>query len=103
MASDLDRRCNQILREKEAEIERISTFLDHIYSLRWHITVASNTRLNQIGEYRNSCIIDLYETQKAHKAYDAALDSAREDPTGQDVDRFYEQYSENDEPIKPEY
>lgn len=97
MASDLDRRCEAQVKQLEQRIERIGDFLN---KRRSRLSKASLARLNEIRDYRNYLIVDLYEMKRSHAAYDEALERAREDPTGQDVDAFYSQYSEHDEPIR---
>lgn len=96
MASDLDRRCNDLEHYLRARIERRRHWLARIRVNGRGRSNASNARLDRIIEDMEAAIVDLYYAQNAHQAYDAALEEASQDPTGQDVDAFYEAYGEGD-------
>lgn len=101
MTNNLNQRCRNIVKQLRSEIVKYDEWLKR--NGRRSTTGASSVRYHTIRGYRDQLVIDLYDTENSHDAYDQALEAAREDPTGQDVDAFYDSFGEGDEPQQPEY
>lgn len=97
MGCDLDRRCARQVRELQQKIEQCERIM-RARGLRRRHALATRVRA-----MRDEWIIELHDMQRAHDAYDRRLRAAEDDPTGQDLDAFYERYGEGDEPRRMEY
>lgn len=105
MASSLDRRCAEQVREIEnkiAQCERILARISHKINGRYRQTFKGVLR-QRIQQMRESWIVELHDMKRAHDTYDRRLAEAYDDPTGQDLDSFYERFGEGEEPRRMEY
>jgi hypothetical protein len=97
MGCELDRRCAAQQRELQQQIAKCERLLA-MRGMRKRSTLAA-----RVLEMRNQWVIELHDMQRAHDAYDRRRAAAYDDPTGQDLDTFYEVYGEGDSPMRPEW
>jgi hypothetical protein len=97
MGCELDRRCAAQQRELQTKIAQCERLL-RARGMRKRSTLAA-----RVLAMRNEWVIELHDMQRAHDAYDRRLAAAYDDPTGQDLDAFYDRYGEGDSPARMEY